>query len=90
MTHPHGEPSTGAQPEPGLSALALATAIGANDALQLGLGYQYNLSRRTALYANASSIDNKAAATFVVPGGLGAVGAGQTSSGFEAGLRHVF
>lgn len=62
----------------------------ANDALQLGLGYVYSLSRRSALYASAAHIRNEGAATFAVPGGhVGLAGWG-TSTGYEFGVRHNF
>ncbi len=67
-----------------------ATGIDANDATQLGLGYVYNLSKRTALYTTASRIDNKGAATFVIPGGPAGIAGGRNSTGYEAGLRHTF
>lgn len=66
------------------------TSIDANDAKQLGLGYVYNLSKRSALYAHYSRIDNEGAATFVVPGGPAGIAGGKTSTGYEAGLRHTF
>jgi predicted porin len=65
------------------------TAIAANDAQQWGLGYVYWLSKRSNLYATASRIDNKGAATFVVPGGA-PIAAGGTSTGVEFGMRHSF
>lgn len=69
-----------------------------NDADLLGAGYVYNLSKRTALYAHAARVSNKGAATFTIPGGV-TVSAnpaatnhfgGQTSSGYELGIRHDF
>lgn len=74
------------------------TALNANDATQLGAGYVHGLSRRTALYAHAARIANKAGAAFAVPGGPATSGAataanyfgGQRSSAFELGLRHDF
>jgi predicted porin len=66
-----------------------ATAIAANDAQQLGVGYVYWLSKRSALYATAARIDNKGAATFVIPGGA-TIAAGGKSTGAEVGLRHSF
>lgn len=66
------------------------TAIDANDARQLGLGYVYNLSKRSALYASYSRIDNDGAATFVVPGGPAGLAGGKSSSGYEFGVRHSF
>lgn len=66
------------------------TAIDANDAQQLGLGAVYNLSKRTALYATYSRINNDGAATFQVPGGPTGLVGGKGSTGYEAGLRHNF
>jgi predicted porin len=67
-----------------------ATDISTADATQIGLGYVYNLSKRTALYATASRIGNKGAVALSVPGGLSAPTPGGQSSGCEAGLRHSF
>lgn len=67
-----------------------ATSIEANDATQLGLGYIYNLSKRSALYTHYARISNKGAATFVVPGGAAGIAGGRTSTGYEFGLRHTF
>lgn len=66
------------------------TVIDANDAQQLALGYVHNLSKRTALYAHFSRIDNDGAATYVVPGGAAGIAGGKTSTGYEFGLRHNF
>ena len=53
----------------------------------LALGYQYNLSRRTAVYANYARVDNNDAASF----DLGPVVArGASASGVQFGLRHRF
>jgi predicted porin len=60
------------------------------DADQIGVGYVYNLSKRTAMYGHYARIKNKnALANFVVPGGAGSA-ANNTSKGFEVGLRHSF
>ncbi|MBL8353076.1 MAG: porin [Burkholderiaceae bacterium] len=63
--------------------------IDANDATQLGLGYVYHLSKRSALYTTFSRIDNDGQANFVIPGGPTLV-AGRKSTGYEAGVRHSF
>lgn len=65
------------------------TAIASNDAQQWGLGYVYWLSKRSNLYATAARIDNKGAATFVIPGGS-PIAAGGNSTGVEFGVRHSF
>jgi len=73
-------------------------AQNANDASLLGIGYLHNLSKRTALYAQAARVSNKGAATFAVPGGPAVSNVssasnyfgGRASSGAEFGLRHHF
>jgi predicted porin len=65
------------------------TDISANDARHFGVGYVYNLSRRTALYATAARINNESRASFAIPGGPTQV-AGRSSTGFDAGFRHSF
>jgi predicted porin len=63
-----------------------------DDANLLVLRGVYALSKRTAVYASLSRVDNKGAATFSASGGQAGgnpvAGAGQ--SGFGIGLRHVF
>jgi predicted porin len=66
------------------------TVIDANDASQWGLGYVYNMSKRTALYAAVAQISNDGAARFVISDGAPGIVAGGTSRGYEAGLRHRF
>lgn len=66
------------------------TDISAAGATQLGLGYVYNLSKRTALFATASRISNEGVATLTVPAGAAGLKPGGTSSGYEAGIRHNF
>lgn len=67
-----------------------STATDANDATQWGLGYVYNLSRRSALYASVAQIHNDGAARFVISDGAPGIVAGGHSRGYEAGLRHRF
>jgi predicted porin len=61
----------------------------ANDANQIAVGYAYNLSKRTALYATASRITNKGTQAFAIPSGP-ALTPGGESQAVEAGLRHAF
>ena len=61
----------------------------ANDASQISLGYLHNLSKRTALYANFSMIDNKGAGTNYNVGAP-VIKPGGNSHGYEAGVRHTF
>lgn len=65
-----------------------ATVIDANDADQLGIGYVYNFSKRTAVYTTFAVISNDGAARFLVDGP--APVAGGSSKGFEIGIRHRF
>jgi len=65
-----------------------ATAIDANDADQMGIGYVYNFSKRTAVYTTFARISNDGAARFLVDGP--APVAGGAAKGFEVGLRHRF
>jgi predicted porin len=69
------------------------------DASQIAFGYQYDLSKRTALYANAARISNKngttarpIGGTFSVPKGgtLADPATGKASTGVEFGVRHSF
>ena len=66
-----------------------ATSIAANDARQWGVGYVHWLSKRSALYGTMARIDNKGAATFVIPGGA-TIATGGKSTGAEVGVRHSF
>ena len=65
-------------------------SVDANDADQLGLGYVYNLSKRSALYASLAVISNDSQARFVIPDGPAGIVAGGRSRGMEAGIRHRF
>lgn len=60
-----------------------------NDGRQFGVGYVYDLSKRTALYGTYAKLDNKGQATYVVSGGRAPL-AGQQSTGIEVGVRHLF
>ncbi|MGE0675020.1 MAG: porin [Methylibium sp.] len=73
-------------------------AFDANDASLWGAGYVHNLSKRTALYGHMARVSNRASAAFSIPGGAATSGlstaanyfGGQTSTGFEFGVRHNF
>jgi predicted porin len=63
------------------------------DANKFALGYNYNLSKRTAVYTNVATVRNKAGSAITVSGGgLASPGvvAGGNSTGFEFGVRHAF
>jgi predicted porin len=69
---------------------AAGVNIDANDSTMLALGYTYDLSKRTALYGHVASLANKGNAAFTLPSGPAGIKAGETSSGYEIGIRHVF
>ena len=64
------------------------------DATQIAFGYQYDLSKRTALYATVSSLNNGGdavnGARFTVGQGPAMVRGGDTSRGYNVGVRHSF
>ena len=61
----------------------------ADDAHQFALGYLYDLSRRTALYANVARVSNSGASAIAVDRNP-VLAAGADSTGFEVGMRHSF
>jgi predicted porin len=70
-------------------ANASGAGTDAKDASQIAFGYQYNLSRRTALYGAVSQLRNKGTAAYAVSTPPAAV-AGGTSRGYEVGIMHSF
>jgi predicted porin len=66
------------------------TTLNGTQADQWGLGYVYNLSKRTAMYASIARIDNEGAARYVISDGPAGMAAGGTSRAHEAGVRHRF
>jgi predicted porin len=63
----------------------------ANDANQWAIGYVYNLSKRSALYANYSVVDNDGTGTkFTVGSGNNVTTPGGNSTGYQIGMRHSF
>lgn len=68
---------------------AAAALSGVGDAKLFAVGYVYNLSKRSALYANYAQIENQGNGTFSVSGSP-AVAKGNKSSGFDVGMRHNF
>lgn len=64
----------------------------ARDATQFALGYQYSLSKRTALYGHYAKVSNKSGANFTASGSgpAAAHGLGKGSTGYEFGINHSF
>ena len=69
-------------------------ANSANDWNKFGIGYVYNLSKRTAIYTQYARVSNKGAQVVVVANnGLSpgvAAKPGGSATGYEFGLRHSF
>ncbi len=65
--------------------------LGATNATvdQIAATYQYNLSKRTAMYGTVSRLANKDNTSVALSGG-NAIRAGGDSKGFELGVRHIF
>jgi len=69
------------------------SAIGSrsdDDATLLGVGYDHILSKRTRLYATVARLSNSGGAKYFMLGGPTRIGAGETATGYEAGMRHSF
>jgi len=65
------------------------------DAKMFGIGYQYSLSKRTTLYTNYGNINNGGSvtqgATYTATGsGPAGIKRGESSTGYEFGVRHSF
>ena len=64
------------------------------DGNQIAVGYQYDLSKRTAIYATAARVKNDGnaatGARFSVGSGAALQAGGQTSTGYNLGVRHSF
>jgi predicted porin len=64
--------------------------VGNTDASQWAIGADYNLSKRTALYATWSSISNDDDAQFTTSTQAGTLSRGNNSNGIQLGVRHSF
>lgn len=75
----------------GTTEVTQGTIKGA-EATQLALGYVYDLSKRTAVYAHYSVVDNDAGLRFTTSASGPSVASisGFKSTGFELGVRHSF
>lgn len=69
---------------------AAGASIDANDGKMFAVGYDHQLSKRTALYVNAARLSNSGAARFAIPGGPAGVAAASSSTGYELGMCHSF
>lgn len=66
------------------------TAFNGSDASLFGLEYIYNLSKRTALYTQYGRLSNKGGSAIALGGSTATGAAGFTSTGYGAGVRHIF
>jgi len=63
----------------------------ASGATLIGLGYVQGLSKRTSVYTNFGRVANKGANVYTASGsGPAGMRAGQTSTGYDVGIRHDF
>jgi len=69
---------------------AEGAGTGANDASLLGFEYIYNLSKRTALYTQYGRLANKGTSAIALGGVIATGATGFTSTGYGAGVRHIF
>jgi predicted porin len=60
------------------------------DANQFAVGYEYGLSKRTAVYGNYARINNKTGATFGLSPNAAPAANGGNATGYEFGVRHTF
>lgn len=67
-----------------------ANTTGPGDAKFYTIGYQHNLSKRTALYSTASLIDNSGRANFKVQSNAVNAARGGKSGGLDVGIKHSF
>ncbi len=72
------------------SNFSLQNGSTSRGAKQWAVGADYNLSKRTAVYATASAINNDGDSNFRVTAASSALSRGSSSSGFEVGVRHSF
>lgn len=62
-----------------------------DDSNRIGIGYVHDVSKRTVVYTNYGRVSNKGAArSSVLYTAPAAMLGGETSSGLEVGIRHVF
>ena len=63
----------------------------ASGATMIGLGYVQSLSKRTSVYTNFGRVNNKGANVYTASGsGPAVTRGGQTSTGYDFGVRHDF
>jgi predicted porin len=63
-------------------------AVGSPETKKWALGYVYNMSKRTALYATYAHVSNNGAAAQALGGAVTTVGG--SSTGYDLGIRHSF
>jgi len=66
------------------------TAESGSDASLWAIGYSYNFSKRTAIYANHARLTNRGTSAIYIPNGPTTITAGGQSRGLDVGIRHRF
>ena len=61
-----------------------------DDASQVAATYLYKLSKRTALYGTVAHLSNKGASKLILAASATSMRGGESSNGYEAGIRHSF
>ncbi|RYF64879.1 MAG: porin [Comamonadaceae bacterium] len=56
----------------------------------IALGYDYNFSKRTAVYTVVSHLGNNGTGNYVLPAQYVTATQGQSTTGIAVGMRHVF
>ena len=77
----------------GYDRSTLDRTAGTSKVDQIKATYQYNLSKRTAMYSTVSVLNNKNGQILSIAGGSAQTAlpsAGGKSQGFEVGVRHIF
>jgi predicted porin len=73
-----------------IAALGGAAANVVGDASKFGIGLNYNLSKRTNIYADYARISNDSNANYQLSPAANSAGTGYGVSGFNVGLAHNF
>lgn len=66
------------------------SAAGTPRSDKVAIGYQYNLSKRTAVYTTYAALRNRGGAAQALNGSVVGAGGNQRSTGLDIGLRHAF
>lgn len=71
-------------------ASTLSNVADGDDASRWGVGYVYNLSKRTSIYGTYAFLKNKGNSTLTIASSPSGIEGGQNSNGYEIGLKTSF